>query len=70
MPKFSQGHNSEKYNDFFRIWSANLLIICYQLTKFQAPSSNSFRDILLTSLKYPNFQKAITPEKYNDFFRI
>ena len=42
--------------------SGNLLIIPYQLNKCQAPSSNSFRYILLTSLKWPNFQRAITPE--------
>ena len=35
----------------------NLLIIHNQLTKFQVPSSNSFRDILLTSLKGLNLQK-------------
>ena len=40
-----------------------ILDIPYQLTKFQTRSLNSFRDILLTSLKYPNFQRAITLEK-------
>ena len=29
---------------------------------------NSFRDILLTSLKCPNFSRAITPEKKGEFF--
>ena len=48
----------------------SILIIPYQLTKFQAPSSNSFRDILLTSLKCQNFQWAITPEKQDDFLYI
>ena len=48
---------------FFLIQSGNLLIIPYQLTKFQALSSNNFRDILLTSLKCPNFKQNITPEK-------
>ena len=43
--------------------SGNLFITPYQLSKFQVPTSNSFRDILLTSLKCPNFQRAITPEK-------
>ena len=32
------------------------------LTMLQAPSLNSFREILLTSLKCPNLQRAITPE--------
>ena len=30
-------------------------------SKFQALSSNSFQEILLTSLKWPNLQRAITP---------
>ena len=64
MPKFSKGHNSKKIRWFFKkIESGNLLIIPYQLAKFQAPSSNTFRDILLKILKCPKFQKAITPEK-------
>ena len=37
----------------------------YQLTKFQVPSSNTFQDILLTSLKCQNLQRAITPEIFN-----
>ena len=48
------------------ISSGNLLIIPYQLTMFQAPSSNNFREILLTSLKCPNLQRAITPEKIDE----
>ena len=41
----------------------------YQLTMIQAPSLNSFLDILLTSLKCLNLQKAITPKKkLMDFF--
>ena len=43
-------------------------MIPYQLTKFQAPSSNTFWDRSLTSLKCPNFQRAITPEKYGELF--
>ena len=69
-PNFQRAITPEKYNDFVWIWSGNLLIICYQLTKFQAPNSNSFRDILLTILKCPNYQRAITPEKYNDFLKV
>ena len=38
----------------------------YQLTKFQAASLNNFKDILLTSLKYPNLQRAITPKIINE----
>ena len=39
-----------------------------RLNKFQAPSSNSFRDILMTSLKCPNLQRAVTPEKFDWIF--
>ena len=53
-----------------RASTGNLLTIPYQLSKFQAPNSNTFRDILLTSLKCPNFQRAITAEKQGDFFFI
>ena len=46
MPKFSK-----QLGDFFFLIEAdNLLIIPYQLTKFQVPCSNAFRDISLTSL--------------------
>ena len=57
MPKFAKGHNSNKFLQ-------NLLNI-YQLTKIQAPSSNSFRDILLTSVKCLILQRAIMLEKGN-----
>ena len=43
----------------------NLPIIPYQLTKFQAPSSNSFLDTLLTILKCPKLQKLITLERFD-----
>ena len=69
LQKFSKGPNSGKTRwNFFLIWSGNLLIMPYQLTKFQAPSSNTFRDILLTILKWPNFQRAVNLEKYGDHF--
>ena len=66
--------------DFVQNLIGNLLIITYQLTKFQAPSSNSFQDILLTILKCSNLQRAIalickgnlqraiTPEKFDGIF--
>ena len=43
--------------------SSNLPIIPYMLTKFQPPSSNCFRDILLTRFKCPNFQRDVTLQK-------
>ena len=36
---------------------------------FQAPSSSSFLDILLTSLKCPNIQRAITQEKQDEILK-
>ena len=65
-PNYGQNCNVPKFHKF--LWnllkkqSGNLFIIPYQLTKFQASSSNSFRYILLTSLKC-TFQRAIAPEK-------
>ena len=47
------------------------LSLPYQLTKFQDPSSNNFRKILLTSLKCSNLQRVIsfvTPEKCDGIY--
>ena len=45
------------WRNSFKSESDNLLIILYQLIKFQAPSWNSFWDILLTSLKLATVSK-------------
>ena len=64
MPKFSKGHNSGKnWRNLLKVDQINLLIILYQLTKFQAPSSNTFRDILLTRFHSDCFKRALTPER-------
>ena len=63
MAKFVVSKFYKKIWTLLKWLTGNLHIIPYLLTKFQALSSNSFRDILLTSLKCPNFQRAITPEK-------
>ena len=61
MPKFAKGHISGNIRrNLFESESGDLLI-----KKFQAPSLNSFWDILLTSSKCPNFQRAITPENFD-----
>ena len=68
-PNLAKGHNSENiWRNLFKSKSVNLLILPNQLTKFQAPSSNSFRDILLTNVKCPNLQRAITPNKFVRIF--
>ena len=45
-PNLRRGIIRKKYNFFFKFSPGNLLIILYQLTKFEAPHYNSFRDIL------------------------
>ena len=69
MTKFTQCHNSKNHWLCSKVKTGNLLVIPYQLTKFQAPSSNSFWDILLTSLKCPNLRRTITPAKIDRIFQ-
>ena len=52
---------------FFRFLPIDLLIILYQLTKFEAPSCYSFRNIMITNFKSPNLQREIIRKKYNNF---
>ena len=59
MAEFAVSYLHKKFWTLLKRLTGNLHIIPYQLTKFQVPSSNNFRDILLTSLKWPNFQRAI-----------
>ena len=60
MPKFAKGINStKKKQTFFKFSSDNLLIILYQLTKFEATSCKSFLDILITSFKCQNLNGKI-----------
>ena len=48
---------------FFRFSPIDLLIILYQLTKFEAPSCYSFRDIMNTNFQSPNLQREIIRKK-------
>ena len=41
----------------------DLLIILYQLTKFDAPSCYNFRDIMITNFQSPNLQREIIRKK-------
>ena len=42
---------------FFLFSPIDLLIILYQLTKFEAPSCYSFRDIMNANFQSPNLQR-------------
>ena len=65
--KSAKGDNYEKNREifikkkkcFFLLLTSNLLIILYQLTKFDAPSCYSFRDIMITNFQSPNLQREI-----------
>ena len=63
--KSAKGDNYEKNREiiikkmFFLFLTSNLLIILYQLTKFDAPSCYSFRDIMITNFQSPNLQREI-----------
>ena len=46
----------------------NLLIILYQLIKFEAPICYTFRDIMIKNFQSPNLQREIIKKKYNIFF--
>ena len=41
----------------------NLLIILYQLAKFEGPSCNTFRGIMNTNFQSPNLQREIIRKK-------
>ena len=59
MAKFAKDNNS-----FFPKMSPDsLLIILYQLTKFEAAGFNSFQDIFNTSFQWRNLQRAIARKK-------
>ena len=48
---------------FFLFSPINFLIILYQLTKFEAPSCYSLRDIMITNFQIPNLQREIIRKK-------
>ena len=47
----------KKKKRFFKFSPINLLIVLYQLTKFEAPSCNTFRDIMIANFQSPNMQR-------------
>ena len=48
---------------FFKFAPDNLLIILYQLNKFEAPSCNTFRDIMVTNFQSSDLQREIIRKK-------
>ena len=50
-------------NFFFKFSPIDLLTILYQLTKFEALSYNTFRDIMITNFPSPNMQREIIRTK-------
>ena len=48
---------------FFKFSPIDLLIILYQLTKFEATSCNTFQDIMITNFQSPNLQREIIKKK-------
>ena len=48
---------------FFLFSTIDLLIIRYQLTKFEAPSCYSFQDIMITNFQSQNLQREIIRKK-------
>ena len=48
---------------FLKFSPIDLLIILYQLTKFVAPSCNTFQDIMITNFQSPNLQREIIKKK-------
>ena len=60
--------NKKKQQLFFRFSSIDLLTILYELTKFEAPSCYSFRDIMNTNFHSTNMQREIIRKKQNNFF--
>ena len=59
----AKGDYPKKNTTFFRFSAIDLLIILYELTKFEAPSCYSFRDIMITNFKSPNLQREIIRKK-------
>ena len=70
MAEFAVSYFHKKFWTLLKRLTGNLHIIPYQLTMFQAPSSNNFRDILLTSLKWLKFSKGHNSGKIKHFFLI
>ena len=64
MSKFAKSNSFKKLNDLlFKNSPGNLLIIFYQLTKFEAGRCYSFPDISSCKFQWPNLQKAIIKKK-------
>ena len=54
---------------FLKFSPSNLFIILYQLTKLEAPSCNTFRNIMITNFQSPYLQREITLKNEITFFK-
>ena len=67
--KSAKGDNLKKIKQLFlKLSPMNLLIILYQLIKFEAHSCYSFRDIMITNFQSPNLQREIIRKKIKELF--
>ena len=60
----------KKKNIFFLFSPINILLLLYQLAKLEAPSCNTFRDIMITNFQSPNLQREIIRKKAKLFFKF
>ena len=60
---FGSGELKNKINFFYKFSPIDLLIILYQMIKFEAPSCYSFQDIMITNFQSPNLQREIIRKK-------
>ena len=57
--KSAKRDNSEKIKKLFLNFSSiHFIIILFQLTKFEAPSCHTFRDIMITNFQSLNLQRG------------
>ena len=66
-PNLQRAIVKKKKNFFFKFLPIDLLIILYQLTKFEAPSCNTFRDIMIANFQSPYLQREIIQKNLNNF---
>ena len=70
--KSEKGDDSKKNKKktFFNFSSVHFTIILFQLTKFEAPSCHTFRDIMITNFQSPNLHREKFEKNRIFFFKI